>query len=519
MKQFCALVLCPPDQIAKPVHKGKAFEAFGNPRKEPILALAAIVAACLILPACQSFAPRRSATGSASREVPSGNAAPSGPLLSYANIVDQVAPAVVTIRSSRRVRAPQQFPFFNDPFFRQFFGGGAPRSRGNSGAVEQALGSGVIVRPDGHILTNEHVIDGAEDIKVDLPNRRTYSAKLVGSDAPSDLALLKIDASDLRVLELGDSDAVRVGDVCLAVGNPLGVGETVTSGIISAKQRATGLSSGNFEDFLQTDAPINRGNSGGALVNTRGELIGINSQIISSTGASIGIGFAIPSNMAHNVMDQLIGKGKVQRGMLGVGIQSLTSDLASGLGLKDVRGVLVNNVTAGGPGEKAGLRAGDVILKLNGNDVNDPNTLRNEVAAISPGSKVTLTILRNGMQQDIQATLGELTPEAAQAGNQAQGGGQGGGRLGIQVAPLDPQTAAQLGLPQNTQGLVIGSVDPGGPAAQAGLQEGDVIVEINRQKVRSPEDMQHALGASGNRPPLFLVNRRGQTLYLAVPLG
>lgn len=474
-----------------------------------------LVAACLLWAACQSYAPRRSGTGSASRELPSGNAASGGPLLSYADVVDQVAPAVVTIRASRRVRAPQQFPFFNDPFFRQFFGGGAPQSRGNS--VEQALGSGVVVRSDGHILTNEHVIDGAEDIKVDLPNRRTYSAKLVGSDAPSDLALLKINASDLRVLGLGDSDAVRVGDVCLAVGNPLGVGETVTSGIISAKQRATGLSSGNFEDFLQTDAPINRGNSGGALVNTRGELIGINSQIISSTGASIGIGFAIPSNMARSVMDQLISKGKVQRGMLGVGIQSLTSDLASGLGLKDVRGVLVNNVTPGGPGEKAGLRPGDVILKLNGKDVNDPNTLRNEIAEIAPGTQVTLTILRNGTQQDIRSILGELTPEAAQAAQQGQGGGQGGSRLGIEVAPLDPQTAAQLGLPQNMQGLVVGSVDAGGPAAQAGLEEGDVIVEVNRQKVRTPEDMQRALAASGNRPPLFLINRRGQTLFLAVP--
>jgi serine protease Do len=477
----------------------------------------ALVVACLILGACQRSVTQRSGTGSASREVPNGNALLSGPLLSYANVVDQVAPAVVTIRSSRRVRAPQQFPFFDDPFFRELFGG-RPQSRGNS-SVEQALGSGVVVRSDGHILTNEHVIDGAEDIKVDLPNRRTYSAKLVGSDAPSDLALLKINASDLRVLELGDSDAVRVGDVCLAVGNPLGVGETVTSGIISAKQRATGLSSGNFEDFLQTDAPINRGNSGGALVNTRGELIGINSQIISPTGASIGIGFAIPSNMAHSVMDQLISKGKVQRGMLGVGIQSVTSDLASGLGLKDVRGVLVNNLTPDGPGEKAGLRAGDVILKLNGKDVNDPNTLRNEIAAIAPGTQVTLTILRNGMQQDVQPTLGELTPQAAEAGQQGQGGSQEGSKLGVGVAPLDPQTAAQLGLPQNTQGIVVESVDPGGPAGQAGLQEGDVITEVNRQKVRTPPDMQRAIAASGNRPPLLLINRKGQTLYLAVPLG
>jgi serine protease Do len=479
----------------------------------------ALVATCLLLGACQSSAPWRSSTGSASRELPSGNPAVKGPLLSYADVVGQVAPAVVTIRSSRRVRAPQQFPFFDDPFFQQFFGGRLPQSRGNSTTVEHALGSGVIVQPDGHILTNEHVIDGAEDIKVDLANRKTYSAKVIGSDAPSDLAVLKISADGLPVLELGDSDAVRVGDVCLAVGNPLGVGETVTSGIISAKQRATGLSSGSFQDFLQTDAPINQGNSGGALVNTRGELIGINSQILSSTGGSIGIGFAIPSNMARSVMGQLIGKGKVQRGVLGVGIQPLTSDLASGLGLKDVRGVLVNNVSPGGPGEKAGLKPGDVIVKLNGKDVNDPNALRNEIAAEAPGTEVTLTIVRNGMQQDVRAKLGELTPDAARAASQRQGTGQVGDKLGVEVAPINPQTAAELGLPSTMQGVVVASVDPEGPAARAGVQAGDVILEVNRQKVRTPDDMQRALGASGNRPPLLLINRKEQTLFVPVPLG
>ncbi|MBV8907123.1 MAG: Do family serine endopeptidase, partial [Acidobacteriia bacterium] len=386
----------------------------------------ALIAVGFSLAGCQYWRPQTSQsshTGEASRELPSGNLSAKGPLLSYADVVSQVAPAVVTIRASQRVAAPQQFPFFDDPFFRELFGGHVPQGGGARTEVEMALGSGVIVRPDGNILTNDHVISGAQDIKVELSNRRTYSAKVVGADAPSDLAVLKINASGLPVLELGDSDAVRVGDVCLAIGNPLGVGETVTNGIISAKQRATGLSSGNFEDFLQTDAPINKGNSGGALVNTRGELIGINSQILSPTGASIGIGFAIPSNMARNVMDQLIGKGKVHRGMLGVGIQPVTSDLAASLGLKDVRGVLVNSVSPGEPGAKAGLRPGDVILKLNGKDVNDPNTLRNEIASTAPETDVTLTINRNGMEQDIHARLAELTSEAAQPGSK---GGQNG---------------------------------------------------------------------------------------------
>jgi Do/DeqQ family serine protease len=431
-------------------------------------------------------------------------------------MVDHVAPAVVTIRASRRVHAPQQFPFMDDPFFRQFFGGGVPRQPQTQ--VQRALGSGVVVQADGHILTNHHVIDGAEDIKVDLTSRQSYSAKLIGSDPPSDLAVLKISAGSLPVLNLADSDKVRVGDVCLAVGNPLGIGESVTAGIISAKGRATGISDGSFQDFLQTDAPINQGNSGGALVNTRGELIGINSQILSPNGGgNIGIGFAIPSNMAKTVMTQLIGKGKVNRGMLGVSIQPMTADLAQGLGLKEARGVAVSSVSPGGPAERAGIKSGDVILKVNGKTVNDPNTLRNTIASIDPGSEVTVTIARNGAEQDVRVKLGELTAETAQAGGGGGGGAQGAPTLGVGVVPLTPEIASELGLRRGTQGVVIQSVEPDGPAAEAGLQPGDVIQEVNRQPVRTPEEMRSALQRSGNRTPLLLINRRGQALYVPVP--
>jgi len=275
-----------------------------------------------------------------------------------------------------------------------------------------ALGSGVIVQHDGTILTNHHVIDGAEQIQVELTNHRVFKAKVVGSDPPSDLAVLKIDAKDLDPLSLGNSDQVRVGDVALAIGNPLGLGQTVTAGIISAKGRATGLSDGSFEDFLQTDAPINQGNSGGALINTRGELIGISSQILSTSGGNIGIGFAIPSNMARNILDQILEGGKVHRGQLGVSIQPMTPELASKFGLSDVQGALVNSVIPNGPAAKAGIRQGDVIVDFNGAAVTDGNTLRNHVASTAPGTKVNLGIFRDHQKQQIQATLGEYQPKA-----------------------------------------------------------------------------------------------------------
>lgn len=331
---------------------------------------------------------------------------PAGPVVSYADVVSRVSPAVITIHSQMRVRAPQQYPFMDDPMFRQFFGDRVPRQIPEQ--RRSGLGSGVIISTDGYILTNHHVIDGAEQIKVDLNDNRTLDARVVGSDPPSDLAVLKIEATNLPVLALGDSEKVRVGDVVLAIGNPLGIGQTVTMGIISAKGRQTGLSNGAFEDFLQTDAPINQGNSGGALVSTNSELIGINSQILSPSGGSIGIGFSIPSNMARTITDTLVKTGKVRRGQLGIVVVSPKSEAASELGIKDFKGVVVAQVQPGAAADRAGLRKGDVITGFNGTPVSEPNVFRNLVASTAPNSEVTLNVLRDGRELQLRATLQEL---------------------------------------------------------------------------------------------------------------
>src|ERR1043165_2609406 len=335
----------------------------------------------------------------------------SAPGVSYADVVTKVAPAVVTIHSSMRVRQPQQFPFMDDPFFRRFFGERTQQAPPVE-QTRQALGSGVIVSKDGYIVTNHHVIDGAEQISVDLNDGRSMEAKVIGSDPPSDLAVLKVNANNLPTLTLGDSDRARIGDVVLAIGNPLGVGQTVTMGIISAKGRQTGLSNGSFEDFLQTDAPINQGNSGGALVSSNSELIGINSQILSTSGGSIGLGFAIPSNMAKTVVEQLINSGRVRRGQLGVVVLKIPSEEATKLGVTQGPGVVVYQVQSGSGADRAGLRRGDIIAGLNGTPVTDPNSFRNAIAGTAPGSEITLTVKRNGSERQVRATLGEFTPQA-----------------------------------------------------------------------------------------------------------
>jgi Do/DeqQ family serine protease len=408
-----------------------------------------------------------------------------------------------------------QFPFEGTPFGDLF--GQRGRGRQMPAPTQRGLGSGVIVSKDGYILTNNHVVDNANKIQVELSDRRTVDAKVVGTDPASDLAVIKIDTPGLPVLPIGDSNATRVGDLVLAVGNPLGVGQTVTMGILSAKGRSTSVGDGSYEDFLQTDAAINQGNSGGALVNTNGELIGINSQILSPSGGNIGIGFAVPSNMAKNVMDQLIANGRVHRGLLGVTVQGMTNDLAAGLGLSKTEGALVSDVTAGGAAEKAGIKRGDVILSYQGRPVIDTNSLRNEIASTKPGSTVTLQVMRDGKTSDMKATLAE-SPDARSARGRFDGedGGSAAGRFGLTVEPLTPDIARQLQLDRDVKGVVITGVEPAGAAASAGLREGDVIQQINGKPVRTVDDVRSALNGTGDKPAVLLIARGEASLF--VPL-
>lgn len=440
---------------------------------------------------------------------------------SYADIVKVIAPSVVTIRVEGKASfSPAQFQLPNDDFFRRFFGdpgdrddpAPAPRQRAPR---QRGLGSGVIVSGDGYILTNNHVVNNADDIRVELTDGRTVVAKLIGTDKPSDLALIKVDVTGLHPATIGNADSVQVGDVVLAVGNPLGVGQTVTMGIISAKGRSTGAGSGSYEDFLQTDAPINQGNSGGALVNTKGELVGINSQILSNGGGNIGIGFAIPSNMAKHVMDELRTHGKVTRAQLGVTVQGVTSDLAASLGLKDVGGALIGSVRHLSAADRAGLKRGDVIMAFNGQMVGDTNMLRNRVAETAPGSTADVTIVRDGREQHVSVKLDEASSDKiARRDGDSDGGDQAA--LGLSVAPLTPELASQYRLPRNTHGIVVQDVDPDGRAADAGIRAGDVIEEVNRQPVQSVEDLREALRKSTDRPVLLLVNREGSTMFVTV---
>ncbi len=482
------------------------------------IAILFIVAAALVISGCKTGLLGEVETAPANQP-----AAPAAPLVvdgvrtSYADVVDRTSPAVVRIEAENKQASPQRGGA--DDFFRQF----QIPQQNRRPQIERGVGSGVLVSADGSILTNHHVVDGAEKITVLMSDNKSYAAKVVGTDEPSDLAVLKIEVTNLPFLNLGNSDSVRVGDIVLAIGNPLGIGQTVTAGIISAKGRRTGLSDGSFEDFLQTDAPINRGNSGGALVNLNGELIGINSQILSGSagGGNIGIAFSIPSNMAKSVMEQLIKDGKVRRGMLGINIQNVTEDLAKSLDIEQRSGVIVSKVHAGSAAEKAGIKRNDLIVAINGEKIDDSNVLRNKVAGTTPGTEIKITVMREGKSVDLTATLDEFKLDTASSSDptgdeNSPGPQRESGKLGLTLEPVTPDLAKRLGLETTNEGVLVMDADDGGAAAAAGIARGDVIIEINRKPVTSLADVRSALEGASDKPILLLVSRRGQTSYVTV---
>ena len=441
----------------------------------------------------------------------------------FADVIQPIVPAVVNIQTSGNVQTTRQrTPVPNlpdDPFFRRFFGD--PFGNDNQQPSERrqrGLGSGVIVSPEGYILTNNHVVENATDITVKLNDKREMKAKLIGSDPRSDVAVLQIQATGLTSMKLGDSSKLRVGDIVLAIGNPFGLDETVTMGIVSATGRRNTdiVPTDGYADFIQTDAAINPGNSGGALVNARGELIGINTAIYSGSGGNLGIGFAIPVNMARGIMEQILKTGKVSRGYLGIMIQPVTPDLAKAFRLPSSDGALIGDVTADSPGAKAGLQKGDVVVAVNGQPVTDAQDLRLRVSQLAPGTTVRLDAIRDGQKRQLTATLVELPETAARAGGPTAPDPAETGLAGLQVSTLTADIAQQLNLPASVRGVVVTNVDPNSSAAEAQLQRGDVIQEVNRRTVTNVEQFRAAIRDAGNQPILLLVNHQGQTGYRVI---
>ncbi len=400
--------------------------------------------------------------------------------------------------------------FFGDNFFKRFFN--QPQQQKE---VVRALGSGVIVSSDGYILTNNHVVDGAQKLTVMLGDKKKYTAKLIGRDPHTDVAVIKIDVKDLPAATLGNSDNVRVGQWVIAVGNPFELMHTVTAGIISAKGRAS-VNLADYEDFIQTDAAINPGNSGGALADLDGNVVGINTAIYSPSGGNVGIGFAIPINMARSVMNQLIKHGKVSRGFLGLVPQDIDETMAKAMKLKTTDGALVGDVTSGSPSDKAGVKVGDIITKVNGTAVHNSTELRNTVAAIEPGTKVSLTILRDGKEMTLEATLGERPSDAELAQATGEPSKTSNEKLGFTVEQLNGALAQQLGI-KVTKGVVITNVTPGSAADDAGIHRGDLIKQIDGSDVKTIKDFDEAMkSVKSGGSVAFLLQRAGTSFFVAI---
>ncbi|HEY7558808.1 MAG TPA: DegQ family serine endoprotease [Candidatus Binatia bacterium] len=446
-----------------------------------------------------------------------GESAPEGRALNtlpdFVALAKKMKPVVVNISSTQvsESRGQQEFgsPFgdddpFND-FWRRFFGGPIPRGPQR----QRSLGSGFIIDADGSILTNNHVVENAQKIVVKLSDDQEFEAKVVGRDAKTDIAIIKINAKTaLTAASLGDSDHLDVGEWVVAIGNPFGLDSTVTSGIVSAKGRHIGQ--GPYDNFIQTDASINPGNSGGPLINLRGEVIGINTAIFSRTGGNMGIGFAIPINLAKELLPQLRGKGKVTRGYLGVLIQKVTPEIAESLGMERGYGALVANVSKDGPADKAGVKVGDVIVEFDGKEVKDSAELPIIVARTTVDKKVSMKVLRDKKEVTLNVAVGELKDEEVVASVPEKG------ELGLTVQKLTPQLAENLGL-DKADGVVVTAVEPGSAGDEAGVRRGDVIVEVDRKPVRGVEDYRKAIaGSRKGRGVLFLVRRGESTLFLAL---
>ncbi len=432
-------------------------------------------------------------------------------------------PSVVNISTTRVIKSRQEAPFdlFDDPFFRRFFGDQYQHPNVPKEHKEQSLGSGVVVSEDGYIVTNNHVIEKAQEIKVLLSNKKDYKAKLIGADPKTDIAVIKIDAKGLTPLPWGDSNKLKVGEIVFAIGNPFGLNQTVTMGMISAVGRAN-VGIADYEDFIQTDAAINPGNSGGALVNARGELIGINTAILSRTGGYQGIGFAVPSSMARQVMDSLMKYKKVVRGWLGVSIQEVTSDLADEFGVKDLKGALVSGVMKKSPAEKAGIKQGDVVLQFNGKIVEDTGHLRNMVSQTPIGTRVKVRLLREKKEVEMEVVIAELPKKIAEASSREEeseenNDGESSALTGLVVRELTPDLARRFGFDENEKGVVVVRVDSGSRVFEAGIRPGDIVLQINQKNIATLEDYRKTASTIKKKDrTLFLLRRKGQDLFVTI---
>lgn len=443
---------------------------------------------------------------------------------SFSDVVKRVSPSVVKITTETKAKRVarsnrQEIPGMDNPMLRQFFGDRLPEMRQEP---QSGLGSGVVISSDGYIVTNNHVVQGADILTVSFNDGREMKAKVVGRDPQSDIAVIKVDAKDLPAIVLADSSKIEVGDRVLAIGNPFGIGETVTSGIVSAKGRRVGILAEvqGYEDFIQTDAAINPGNSGGALVDVDGRLVGINTAILSRSGGFQGVGLAVPSNMMHQVADSLVKNGKVVRGYLGVNIQSITPSLAESFNLKNNRGALVAEVLPDSPAAKAGLKEGDVITAVNGQLIDNANNLTNTVTGVSPGTKLKLDVLRDGSTKQLSAVTAERpndrrnrnNPEAFSNNESSDEGVLNG----VAVGDLDGETRRTMNIPARLKGAVVTEVAADSAAAKAGLRAGDVILEINRQSVSSAEDAVDFSAKAESKKTLLKVWSRGNAIYVVV---